>query len=665
MRSNPKKPARSMRSDPPGSKSGVASPCELSRSETGDSCVLQELPPCLKHSLEMPEVCRRKSLSGACGSPDDFRLLFDCAPQPMCVYERKTLKLLAVNDAAVRFFGYSRRRFLSMTIPDIEMPESAPVSKGFPCITSRMFSGICVRQFRRKDGSTAAMEILTRSMMFQGTRSRIIIIKDVTRQKQAENRLREARDRLERSVTERAEELRRSEERYRALVEMSPDAIFIQRNWTVVFANPAAAELFGTLRPEELVGKSVFDLFDPQLHPLIRRYASQMEESGGLVPRIGERILRLDGAIRDVEVVASKLVDSDGPAMQVVVHDVTQRREVERRLRESETRYRQLVELCPDAICICHGFEIAFVNEAAVRLFGAEAAEQLIGRSLADLVPPEYLNAVAGRAAQAFKPDAVPSMVEGKILRLDGAARDIEVVSASMETPNGPAVLSVIRDITDRKQLEREILHAVEREQERIGLDLHDGLCQLLVAAKYRVAALERHLQRESRDEAREATGVEQMLNGAIHQARALAHGLNPVKLAGNGLIHALEELAAVTQATRQVRCLCRCGVPAAAPDHNTANHLYRIAQEAVQNALRHGNAKTILITLNDNAGRLQLAVKDNGVGFPYGNGELAGAGLNNMKTRAAMIGARLNIQKRKGGGTAVVCILDYATPES
>jgi signal transduction histidine kinase len=246
-----------------------------------------------------------------------------------------------------------------------------------------------------------------------------------------------------------------------------------------------------------------------------------------------------------------------------------------------------------------------------------------------------------------------------KILRADGITRDIEVISAPIETAGGRAILSVMRDITDRKQLEREILHAVEREQERIGQDLHDGLCQLLVATKYRVAMLERMLIRESYN--REAFGIEHMLNEAINLARGLARGLNPLKLSGNGLAHALEELASNTQASKLVRCAFRCPVPITVPSHAVANHLYRIAQESVQNAMKHGNAKKISIALRTAGNRLMLTVKDDGNGLPDGAGAIDGAGLNNMKTRAAMIGATLKISRRRGGGTAVACTFNPA----
>jgi signal transduction histidine kinase len=138
---------------------------------------------------------------------------------------------------------------------------------------------------------------------------------------------------------------------------------------------------------------------------------------------------------------------------------------------------------------------------------------------------------------------------------------------------------------------------------------------------------------------------------------------LNPLRLSGGGLITALDELAAVTRATRQVQCTFRVRNLVSVPDPSLANHLYRIAQEAVQNALKHGRAKTIHLMLTAANGRLNLAVTDDGVGFGGESERSLGAGLENMRARARLLGAHLEIFRRKTGGTAVICSLRHDIP--
>jgi signal transduction histidine kinase len=146
-----------------------------------------------------------------------------------------------------------------------------------------------------------------------------------------------------------------------------------------------------------------------------------------------------------------------------------------------------------------------------------------------------------------------------------------------------------MHDIGGSKLLERGILSAVEQEQKRMGRDLHDGLCQLLTATKFKITLLEHKLARKSLVEASEARALEGQLNQAIKQAYGLALGLNPVKLVARGLMSALEELAAAVESAFQLRCVCQFPKPVPVRDPAMANHLYRITQEAVQNAVKQG----------------------------------------------------------------------------
>jgi signal transduction histidine kinase len=153
----------------------------------------------------------------------------------------------------------------------------------------------------------------------------------------------------------------------------------------------------------------------------------------------------------------------------------------------------------------------------------------------------------------------------------------------------------------------------------------------------------------------REARAVEKILNLALDQTRDMARGLNPVKVKSDGLTSALQSLAANASVPAGPRCFCQIPASVKIPDHHVANHLYRIAQEAVQNALKHARAKNISITLGREDDRIVLAVKDDGVGIPV-HLKKTGMGVENMHARARFIDGRLDIHRRKSGGTTVAC---------
>jgi two-component system CheB/CheR fusion protein len=214
-----------------------------------------------------------------------------------------------------------------------------------------------------------------------------------------------------------------------------------------------------------------------------------------------------------------------------------------------------------------------------------------------------------------------------------------------------------LRDITERKRLEKEILEISEREQRRIGHDLHDGLCQQLAGLELMSQVLAHKLERRSKDAAARAGEIARQIRETIAHTRALARGLSPVALEAEGLMSALAELAANTEKIFRVACRFHCDPPVPVPDQAVATHLFRIAQEAVSNALRHGQTvRSIRLELSARPGRLELSVSDDGAGFPAPKAAVkaAGMGLHIMQSRAGMVGGTLAVGPGPGGGTRV-----------
>jgi signal transduction histidine kinase len=206
------------------------------------------------------------------------------------------------------------------------------------------------------------------------------------------------------------------------------------------------------------------------------------------------------------------------------------------------------------------------------------------------------------------------------------------------------------------RRLERELLEVSDREQQRIGQDLHDGLCQQLAAIELMSQVLEQKLEKRSKGDAVRAGEIARLVREAIGQTRLVARGLSPVNLESEGLMSALKELAGNTERFFGATCHFTCPEPVLVPNPAVATHLYRIAQEAVSNALKHGKATELRLELVHVANGIRLSVSDNGSGLPARPAGGSGMGLRIMQYRAGMIGGTLSVQNHSGRGTRVIC---------
>jgi signal transduction histidine kinase len=205
-------------------------------------------------------------------------------------------------------------------------------------------------------------------------------------------------------------------------------------------------------------------------------------------------------------------------------------------------------------------------------------------------------------------------------------------------------------ELAERKRLEREILVISEREQQRIGRDIHDSLCQHLTGTALAEQFLVEKLTAREAPEVEDADRVVGLIEDAISMARGLAAGLSPIDTEGEGLLTALTDLA--SHFCTQFKVICRFVYeqPVLITDSNVTTQLYRIAQEAVHNAIRHGKARHIRIHLAKAGSLVSLTISDDGSGFPDGNIPGHGMGLRNMKYRASMIGGSLALERGEPG---------------
>lgn len=349
---------------------------------------------------------------------------------------------------------------------------------------------------------------------------------------------------------------------------------------------------------------------------------------------------------------------ADGPVEGVVLSfaDITSQKKVEQ---VGDDRFSLAFNAGPmaTAIVLRENGRFVDINHIFESITGYSRKE-IIGRSSSDLgfhFDEELLSYEQGVSSA-----GPPNMIETRIRTRQGAIRDLVVSTTAIDFGGQPCYLSLFHDITERKRLEREILLVSDREQRRIGVDLHDGLGAHLSGLSMMARGLARKLHAGRVVEPEEMDEIAQLLSHGIEQARSLAQGLNPFLLEVRGLSIALSDLAKSMEDQTGITCSFEGGEHESALSSEESMHLYRITQEAVTNAVRHGSADKIQIILSKIKDLYRLVIHDDGIGYqpgPTPDRKPAGMGLSIMRYRAEMIGAKLEVIGSPENGTTVSCI--------
>jgi hypothetical protein len=464
-------------------------------------------------------------------------------------------------------------------------------------------------------------------------------------------------DHTARHLAEQA--LRHSEFRYRTIVDATPGYLYeaelepdgrVQVTW--------ASEGFA-----DLVGCSVEEFNRAGW----RAFAIQEEVAAGNahVERVQRgdnvqaeyQLRRPDGGLRWIALATRPFVEARSGRRKILgfVSDITSRKHAEAALRTQaiilETMREGVALFGIDAV-------VRVTNPAFDRMIGVERGG-LVGSSVLDVeTEPSFTLEQVQSDDMWQRALYKPLIADITVGRRNGSRFVAEVVGVPLELSGEKHWLMVMQDVTERRQLEREIIEVSTREQQRIGHDLHDGLGQELTGVALMLRGLAAQL---APDDAQARASVDEivvLVNQAIQTARSLAQGLSPLGLERGGLTAALRQLAQrareqyglIVQFRTRMRASLRINQP-------TAHHLYRIAQEAVANAVRHGRARKVRIALEVDPHRGRLTIQDDGVGLAAATAAPPqGMGLRIMAYRSRMIGASLDVENCREGGVRVRC---------
>lgn len=327
-------------------------------------------------------------------------------------------------------------------------------------------------------------------------------------------------------------------------------------------------------------------------------------------------------------------------------------------IRENLERLRAILNTAADAIVtIDHKGVITAVNPSTTEMFGY-TEDELVGQGVHLLMPEPYSSEHAGylkRYLDTGKPRIIGTRRELTAKRKDGSIFPIELAVSEFHDGAGPMFTGIIHDITRRRDIEKHLAEPRIEEQQRVARELHDGLGGQMTGIGMLVKALRNKLEAEGSRYAAEVAELAKHIEDAHAQLRTISRGLSPVEMLPDGLAKALEQLAELTDKTDDIRCTFETdGTVVHAPV--VAAHLYRIAQEAVSNAVRHGHPSKIQISLEHEHGNVVLSISNDGRSIEHFPDSGRGMGIHTMQHRAKVIGGDLWITPSEGGGTAVIC---------
>lgn len=569
-----------------------------------------------------------------------YRLLFERNPLPMWVYDVKTLRMLAVNKAALAQYGYSEQEFVGLTLLDLHhedevasLQNNGKTAPGQPSTTQ-------VWRHRRRNGDLIEVEMVTETLELDGVQASVALVRDVTAQRRTERAQQDLADRLTTTL------------------ESITDAFFtLDRESRFTYVNARAEEVLRCGR-DDLIGHSIWEKFPEAVGTVFQREYERAMAGTGKVRF--ETFYAPSGAWVEVDLYYS------AQGLAVNFRNVTEKHLVAQRLQEERDTLAAVINATTDAIIsVDSDGLIKMFNPGAERIFRRTQASML-GQTL-DVLLPERFRGGHPHHCKEFVESRGASRMMGlglvKGLRSDGQEIDLEVTISQVTVHQQQVMIANLRDVSDRVQANAEYEHSraqlsdltkrlMTQEKslvKRLAQALHDQLGQTMAAirmAHETIITLQRGKTTPGVDSLQVQMG--KLISQAIRQVRQVLIDLRPPLLEEHGLAAALDnELRnrSLTQPQIDISISVKPDVALLRWPSEVEYAAFMVAREAVENALRHSRASSVAVRLKGTASSLQLEVTDNGVGIAPGATQKTGhLGILGMQERAHAIGAKVTL---------------------
>lgn len=560
-------------------------------------------------------------------------------------------RFLYVNPAFAQIFGYEQQEVIDrLTLAEIaEGPDRRLVAEN---VRRRLQGEIqdvrYVFRGRHRDRRELYVEVHGWRTEHEGQPALSGVLVDVTEREQAARALREERNFIE-----------------AAFATVASLVVVLDRHGRIVRFNRACERTTG-YTAEEVGGRFFWDIVIPD-----EELAEVKAVFDGLIAGDfpNENVNTWKTKQNDLRIIRwrnTALTDEQGEVTHIIATgaDLTERREIERRLHESELMAQSILSTAVDGIItIDERGRIESFNPAARQIFGYRA-EEVIGQNVKVLMPPPYRDEHDGYMER-YKRTGVRRIIgSGRQVRgrrKDGTTFPMELAVSEVKMENQRFFTGLVRDISERRDLEKQVLHAAEKERQRLGRDLHDILGLQLTNAVVMADLIATKLDYGEELEPEDVLRIKRMVMSGAEKARNLAHNLQANRIDENGLAAALQETAATLQATNFLEARFEADGTLPEIGQEASTQLFRIVQEAVNNVIKHSEANEIAIVLRRHKSNLILSVLDDGIGLPDDFDGESGIGMETMQYRARAIGAELSVHDRPEGGTEVRCVLPLA----
>jgi PAS domain S-box-containing protein len=592
-------------------------------------------------------------------SRDDLQTVYNEMVEGCLITDIETKRFVRVNPSICRMLGYSEEELLAASIPQIHPPEEVTNDlRRFQQVAESRRTINENRPVLRKDGTIFYADIAGNRILYNGRPCVLALFRDVTERRQAQEALRE------------------SEEKYKTLVETSPDAVIVaDLTGHATFVSRRLLELQGAEHAEELLGKSAFDYLVPEEHQKGYTYFKKTLEEG-ITRDVEYTFIRKDGTRYPAELSASLVKDASGKPVAIisVLRDITERKQAEANLEQSRDELQAIYDSVVDGIIVVDADKMKpiRVNTAYTEMLGysEEEAYDLSPERIhsSEVLPRVRTHFETVKNGHIARDDDVP------FVHKDGRIVYADVVTSPMRYDGRPCCISFFHDVTERNRAEqalrkeqrslKHLLQSSDHERQLIAYEIHDGLAQQLAGA---IMQFETYLHRKDskpKEAANAYDAAMTMLRQGHFEARRLISGVRPPILDESGVVAAIAHLVSDQSHLKGPKIDYHSRVDFDRLAATLENSIYRIVQEALTNACQHSKSEKVRISLLQREDRVQIEIRDWGIGFDAKSVYENRFGLMGIRQRARLLGGKCSIQSRAGKGTRIAVELPVVERE-